>query len=83
MFHDFEQYSQGCGGSEVLAAGEAAFAAAASFLIHPPNFAKLIGCSAASGESQTQQEHGCDYAPVAWITNFTKRPPIDIEQCKF
>jgi hypothetical protein len=77
MFHDFQQYSQGCGGAEALAAGEAAFRAAAAFLLRPLGFSRLVGCAGGGARAS------CDYAPVAWISNFTKRPPINTEQCSF
>merc|ERR1712146_400537 len=72
MFHDFMQYSQGCGSHEIIGAGENAFQAATDFLLHPPSFSKLGGCA---------DDKSCDYAPVAWISNFTKRPPINQEEC--
>ena len=71
MFHDFQQYSQGCGGPEEIAAGQAAMDAAAAFMLRPPRFSKLESCA------------GCDYAPVAWVSNHTKRPPIAVEQCNY
>lgn len=75
MFHDFQEFSQGCGGKLPLTAGAAAFEAATRFLLHPPSFSKLPGCADGSHDG------GCDYAPIAWVSNFTKRPPIAVEQC--
>lgn len=69
MFHDFQQYSQGCGKEEAVAAGQAAFDVATAFLLQPSRFSKLDACA------------GCDYAPVAWVSNHTKRPPVASEQC--
>jgi hypothetical protein len=54
-----------------MPAGQHALRAAGQFLAVPPH-PTISGCHA----------RGCgDFAPVAWVSNFTKRPPITPEEC--
>jgi len=69
--HDFEEFSQGCGGRTPNEAGKHALRAAGRFLNNAPQLHTLSGAPAAGGS----------YAPVSFISNFSQYPPVTTQEC--
>ena len=94
MWHDFEEYSHGCGASNTsLFAGEDAMRVARQFLLQSPRLSLALlhsgnsngsgGGGTAGGSSAVAAARvaGGGWAPIAWVSNFSKRPPVAEEQC--